>query len=89
LSRLHAFRTAGRYKLDFLTFFQGFETTALNFFEVGEQIFATISRRDEAETFGFVEPFYGTSSAHFDALAFATFEKYSAKRVIIATPLPL
>ncbi len=58
---LRAFFTLCYRKLDLLTFGEGLETAAVDRAEVYEYI-RTALRGDEAETFGFIEPFNGASS---------------------------
>ena len=60
LRRLHALRAARGLVLDALTFGQGLEAAALHFLEVGEEVFTTFTRGDEAKTLGVVEPLHGT-----------------------------
>src|SRR5579885_1494229 len=56
---LHALGAALGDKLHALAFLQGLESGALDFLEVGEEVFTAVGRGDEAETFGFVEPLHG------------------------------
>ncbi len=57
VGRLHAFGAACCNIFNLLAFSQGFEAVTLDFLEMRKQIFTTISRRNEAEAFSFVEPF--------------------------------
>jgi len=52
---LQAFLALGDYERDALTFLQGLEARALDRAEMHEQVI-TAFRRDEAKTFGVVEP---------------------------------
>src|SRR5882757_4294648 len=60
LRRLHALRAARGLVLAALAFGQGLEAAALDFLEVGEEVFTTFTRGDEAKTLGVVEPLHGT-----------------------------
>jgi len=53
---LFAFGALYNVELYFLTLFQGFEPVGLNRTEVREKILAPFVRRDEAKTFGVIEP---------------------------------
>lgn len=57
IGSLRAFLALRHLELHALVFSQRLETTALDFLEVSEEIFATIGRGDEAKAFAFVEPF--------------------------------
>ena len=48
-----------------LAFSQHLESVSLDSREVNKHVFAAVFRRDETETFGFVEPLYSTCR-HFD-----------------------
>lgn len=60
-----AFRALFDIVADLLSFSQSFEATTLDSAEVYEKVVATIIRRDEAEAFAFVEPFYCACSHNF------------------------
>ena len=57
---LLTFRALRYFKLNLLAFFEGLEAVHLNGRKMGEQIFATVIRRDKAETFGIVKPLDST-----------------------------
>jgi hypothetical protein len=59
-SGLWSFGTAFNVDDYRLTLPQGSEAAAINCGKVYENVIATISRRDETETLGLVEPFNGT-----------------------------
>ena len=64
-----AFGTGRAHKGDALVFGQAFEALRLNVLEMGKEVASASVRRDEAEAFGIVEPFYGASlSSHFFVL---------------------
>ena len=48
-------------ELNLLAFSQGLETIANDSGKMNENVFRAVGRRDEAETFAFVEPFNVTS----------------------------
>jgi hypothetical protein len=54
---LRTFLALSHSELDFLTFSQGFETSALDGGEVNENV-RSLGLLDKAKTLGFVEPFY-------------------------------
>jgi hypothetical protein len=54
-----AFGTGRAYERYALVFGQALEAFRLNVLKMGEQIAAACVRRDKAEAFGIVEPFYG------------------------------
>jgi len=56
VSSRRAFGTVSDFKLNALTFSQGFETIALDCREVYEHVFAAIFRSNETESFGFIKP---------------------------------
>jgi hypothetical protein len=58
--RLHTFRPTLGFVAHFLVFRERLEAVASNFREVGEGIFATSVRRDEAKTLRIIEPFNNT-----------------------------
>lgn len=60
IGSLFAFWTLRDFKLNFLTFFKGFEAIHLNRGKMREQIFTAIIWSDEAEAFGVVEPLDST-----------------------------
>lgn len=66
------------FELDFLTFFEGLEAVHVDCREVRKQIFTTIVWRNEAKTFGIIEPLDCTC-CHKNKLSVKTIPAIKAK----------
>jgi len=63
---LLALRALLHFEADLLVFLEGLETVRPYFGKVCEQVLTAVVRRDEAEAFSVVEPFYDTG-CHFSS----------------------
>jgi hypothetical protein len=64
IGSLRALLALRHFEFNALVFGQGFETAALDFLEVREEVLATAIRCDEPKTLAFVEPLNQTSFSH-------------------------
>jgi hypothetical protein len=64
IGSLRALLALRHFEFNALVFGQGFETAALDFLEVREEILATAIRCDEPKTLAFIEPLNQSSFSH-------------------------